>query len=127
MYDALSCREHPKSIALFLIKAMKRVKAHRDHVDDLWHITKSFSTRNNTYHTGDISRSIFSIFSQHQYSIAPPLIASHSLEKGLTSIVALEIIDGSMTENYKVIFNIYFLVKPKLISACVIISRIYII
>ena len=93
-YGVLCCREHPQIIALFLIKAMKRVNANRDHENDFWHVTKPFSTRNNTYQTGDIARRIFSIFRQHQYSTAPPLIASHSLEKGLTSIVALEIIDG---------------------------------
>ena len=73
---------------------MKRVKAHRDHENDFWHVAKSFSTRNNTNQTGDIARRIFSIFRQHQYIIAPPLIAGHSLEKGLTLIVALKIIDG---------------------------------
>ena len=46
-------------------------------------------------------------YTQHPYSIAPPLIASHSLEKRLTSIVALKRVYGIMAQNNMVIITIH--------------------
>ena len=103
----VSCGQHPYSVALFVIKAIKKIWSTSWPWKRFMAWNKVIINMKQRISNRCEFKANVAGYTQHPCSIAPPLIASHSLEKGLTSIVALKRVYDIIAQNNKVIITIH--------------------